>query len=116
MNLLLMVLLLLYTWPLELLQISMVTVGYPGNVADTRTGSLYGAVSYSYQIGAYDVTGSQYTAFLNSVGRSDTYGLYNANMGTDTDVAKISRSGTYGTYTYAVMGSTGREPISRSVQ
>jgi len=38
-----------------------VTVGNPGNAADTRTGSLYGAVSYSYQIGTYDVTGSQYT-------------------------------------------------------
>ena len=41
---------------------AMVTVGDPGNAADT-TG--YGAVGYTYQIGKYDVTTAQYTAFLN---------------------------------------------------
>jgi len=91
---------------------SMVTVGNPGNAADNRTGSLYGAVSYSYQIGKYDVTGSQYTAFLNAVGSTDTYGLYNARMGTDGNIAQISRSGTAGTYTYAVMNGTGSRPIT----
>ncbi len=95
-----------------LLAMSMVTVGNAGNAADTRTGSLYGAVSYSYQIGKYDVTGSQYTAFLNAVGSTDTYALYNPSMATDTLVAQISRSGTAGTYTYAVVNSTGSRPIS----
>ncbi len=87
----------------------MVPVGNAGNAADTTS---YGAVSYSYQIGKYDVTGSQYTAFLNAVGSTDTYALYNASMGTDTNVAQISRSGTSGTYTYAVMNSTGQRPIT----
>jgi formylglycine-generating enzyme required for sulfatase activity len=92
---------------------SMVTVGNPGNAADAGSSYPgYGAVSYSYQIGAYDVTGSQYTAFLNAVGSTDTYGLYNASMGTDTQAAQISRSGTAGTYTYAVLNSTGNRPIS----
>ena len=95
-----------------LLAMSMVTVGNPGNAADTNTGSLYGAVSYSYQIGAYDVTGAQYTAFLNAVGSTDTYALYNPSMATDTKVAQISRSGTAGTYTYAVINSTGSRPIT----
>ena len=95
-----------------LLAMSMVTVGNFGNAADTNTGSLYGAVPYFYQIGAYDVTGSQYTAFLNAVGSTDTYALYNASMGTDTRVAQISQSGSPGTYTYAVMNSTGQRPIS----
>ena len=36
------------------------TVGNPGNDADS-TG--YGAVDYSYNIGTYDVTVSQYVAF-----------------------------------------------------
>ena len=94
------------------LAMSMVTVGNFGNAADTNTGSLYGAVPYFYQIGAYDVTGSQYTAFLNAVGSTDTYALYNASMGTDTRVAQISQSGSPGTYTYAVMNSTGQRPIS----
>ena len=39
-------------------------VGNPGNTADT-TG--FGAVSYAYNIGTYDVTNSQYVAFLNSI-------------------------------------------------
>ena len=95
----------------SLMAMSMVTVGDAGNAYDT-TGSGYGAVSYSYQIGTYDVTGSQYTAFLNAVGSTDTYGLYNASMGTDTQVAQISQSGSSGSYTYAVMSSTGNRPIT----
>jgi formylglycine-generating enzyme required for sulfatase activity len=91
----------------------MMTVGNPGNLHDTNNVSQqYGAVSYLYKIGKYDVTGSQYTAFLNAVGSTDTHGLYNTSMGTDTKVAQISRSGTTGTYTYAVMNSTGQRPIT----
>ncbi|MEI6037935.1 MAG: SUMF1/EgtB/PvdO family nonheme iron enzyme, partial [Planctomycetota bacterium] len=93
----------------SLVAMSMVTVGNAANAADT-TG--YGAVSYAYQIGAYDVTGSQYTAFLNAVGSTDTYALYNANMGTNTDRAQISQSGSSGSYTYAVIGVTGNRPIT----
>ena len=92
-----------------LLAMSMVTVGNTGNAADT-TG--YGDVSYVYQIGAYGVTGSQYAAFLNAVGSTDTYALYDANMSTNTDRAQISQSGSSGSYTYAVMGSTGNRPIT----
>ena len=56
--------------------ISLVTVGDPGNLPDPATG--YGAVPYAYQIGEYDVTMGQYAAFLNSVAVSgDPYGLYN---------------------------------------
>jgi len=95
-----------------LLAMSMVTVGDPFNGVDANTGYDKGAVSYSYQIGTYDVTGSQYTAFLNAVGSTDTYGLYNTRMGTRTDVAQISQSGSSGSYTYAVMNSTGNRPIS----
>ena len=98
-----------------LLVMSRVTVGDAGNAADTNTGSLYGAVSYSYQIGAYDVTGSQYTAFLNAVCKTDTYLIYNASMGLNIgnySCAQISQLGTSGSYTYAVMNSTGNRPIS----
>lgn len=94
-----------------LLSISMVTVGNPGNAADILANGPWGAVSYSYMIGKYDVPGSQYTVFLNAVGSTDTYALYNPNM-TDTQSAQTSRSGTAGTYTYAVINSTGNRPIS----
>ena len=41
-----------------------VTVGGPGNAADPATGSLYGSVGYTYQMGEYDVTVGQYCQFL----------------------------------------------------
>ena len=86
----------------------MVTVGDPGNVADS-TG--YGSVGYTYQIGTYDVTLTQYTAFLNSVAATDTYGLYNASLATVGNVAGISRSGLSGSYTYSVIGD-GQRPVT----
>ena len=63
-----------------------VTVGDPGNAADTAvmddstTG--YGAVPYTYQIGKYDTTLAQYCQFLNAVAKTDTYGLFNPLLAT----------------------------------
>src|SRR5580658_9690213 len=58
---------------------SFVTVGDPGNLADPITDE--GNVSYTYKIGADDVTSAQYAQFLNAVATtSDPYGLYNSNM------------------------------------
>ena len=59
-----------------------VTVGDPGNAADPVDRQPYGAVPYTYQMGKYDVTVAQYCQFLNAVAKTDTYGLYNAYMGT----------------------------------
>jgi formylglycine-generating enzyme required for sulfatase activity len=99
-----------------LLAMSRVTVGNVGNAADAGSSYPgYGAVPYFYQIGAYDVTGSQYTAFLNAVGSADNFTLYNSSMGTDPlgdGVAQISRSGRYGRATYAVLNNTGERPIT----
>ena len=79
--------------------IATVPVGNAGNVADS-TG--YGAVSYAYNIGKYDVTATQYTAFLNAVAKTDTYALYNTFMATDTSYGcGITRTGISGNYTYA---------------
>jgi formylglycine-generating enzyme required for sulfatase activity len=97
------------------ISIDTVLVGDAGNVADTSAHSGnptgQGAVAYNYQMGTYDVTLSQYTAFLNSVAASDPYALYNTNMATDLNVAGISRSGSSGSYTYAVIGS-GQHPVT----
>ena len=87
-----------------------VKVGNPNNANDTG-GSRIGSVAYSYQIGKYDVTIGQYAAFLNSVAKTDTYSLYNPNMGTDEHVAGIQRNGSSGSYTYSVIGSPNR-PIT----
>jgi sulfatase modifying factor 1 len=88
----------------------MVTVGNAGNANDTG-GGLIGAVAYDYQIGKYDVTIGQYTAFLNAVARTDTYSLYNSSMETDLNSAGISRTGGSGNYAYSVLGSANR-PIT----
>ncbi|MFM7520363.1 MAG: formylglycine-generating enzyme family protein [Planctomycetota bacterium] len=93
--------------------IDWVTVGNPGNANDPATG--YGTVADSYQIGKYDVTISQYTDFLNAAAKSDPYSLYNTNMGTNLNIAGISRSGSPGSYSYTVInngGSSGNRPIT----
>jgi len=87
-----------------------VTVGNAGNANDTG-GGLIGAVAYDYQIGKYDVTIGQYTAFLNAVARTDTNSLYDSNMGTDLNSASISQTGGSGSYAYSVLGSANR-PIT----
>ena len=95
-----------------LITIDWVTVGDPGNAADTTT---YGGVAYDYQIGKYDVTIGQYTAFLNAVAATDTYSLYNTSMATDLNVAGISRTGSSGSYTYSVInngGDSSNRPIT----
>jgi len=81
-----------------------VIVGDPGNVADPATGNLYGSVGYTYQIGTYDVTIAQYTAFLNAVAKTDTYGLYNSNMSTAFNTQGIQQTGSPGSYSYSVTG------------
>lgn len=73
-----------------------VTVYRPGNLADT-TG--YGNVSYIYQICSYLVTNCEYLDFLNSVAKTDTYSLYDINMGTS---GGINRSGDSGNYVYSL--------------
>ena len=64
--------------------IEWVTVGDPGNKADTASDG-YGAVAASFRIAKYQFTNQQYTDFLNSVDSSGTnpYSVYNTSMGTD---------------------------------
>jgi len=87
--------------------ISWSTVGNPGNAPDPATGRQYGAVNYIYNIGTYDVTTGQYTAFLNAVAATDTYGLWNSNMATGFNgdglsACGITQNGSSGSYTYSV--------------
>jgi sulfatase modifying factor 1 len=85
--------------------IATVPIGNPGNANDPSTGGVYGGVAYSYAIGKYDVTVGQYTAFLNSVAATDTYGLYSPSMAANLNIAGIARSGASGSYSYGVIGS-----------
>lgn len=96
----------------------MVRVGYPGHLPDADDGDAntegvqnFGWVPYEYQMGKYEVNLAQYTAFLNAVAATDTYGLYNANMEADKRVAGIRRTGVSGSYRYAVIGG-GDRPVT----
>ena len=96
------------------IQIDTVTVGNPGNAADTY-GDGCGAVDYTYNIGTYEVTAGQYTVFLNSVAATDTYGLYNPYMWyepSDDYGCKIQRTGSPGSYTYSVGSDWADRPVN----
>ena len=62
-----------------------VPVGNPGNAGDVQSQGTYGAVSYNYRIGQYEVTNAQYVEFLNGVDPTgaNTLALYNGNMSSD---------------------------------
>jgi len=99
-----------------------VTVGNPGNAGElSGSGAggwggdrICGAVGYSFNMGKYEVTAGQYTAFLNAVAKTDTYGLYNTSM--DTAVSQygcnIKRAGSAGNYTYSVASDWANRPVN----
>ncbi|MBN1854880.1 MAG: hypothetical protein JW829_19255 [Pirellulales bacterium] len=64
--------------------IDWVTVGNPGNAADTEVmwdgTSGYESLPYTYRISKYEVTNAHYVEFLNSVAASDPNKLYNTYM------------------------------------
>ncbi|MCX5653960.1 MAG: SUMF1/EgtB/PvdO family nonheme iron enzyme [Planctomycetota bacterium] len=104
----------------QAITIDMVTVGDPGNVGELSgiRGAypsifrICGAVAYEYKIGKYEVTAGQYTAFLNAVAKTDTYGLYNTNM-SDTSIGSgITRSGSSGSYDYSVASNFANRPVN----
>ncbi|RRJ95591.1 PEP-CTERM sorting domain-containing protein [Opitutaceae bacterium TAV4] len=57
-------------------------IGNPANPAPYDDLPSFGSVSYEYQIGKYEVTNSQYAAFLNAVDSTgaNTYNLYISDM------------------------------------
>jgi len=97
--------------------IDMVPVGNPGNAGELSgagAGGLgpdrvCGAVDYTYDIGKYEVTAGQYTAFLNAVAADDTYGLYNELM---SPACGIERLGSPGSYSYSVAPDWADRPVN----
>jgi len=70
-------------------------------------------VAYSYNIGTYEVTAGEYTAFLNAVAATDTFGLYNTDQapGNAFD-CRITRSGVSGGYSYSVDSAFVNRPVN----
>jgi len=100
--------------------IETVSVGNPGNAGEWSGESyggygpdrICGAVAYEYNIGKYEVTAGQYTAFLSAVAATDTYGLYNTSMWSGTRGCKIQRSNSSGSYTYSVASDWANRPVN----
>ena len=105
--------------------IDVVPVGNPGNAGELSGSSaaggyggpdrICGAVDYAYNIGKYEVTAGQYTAFLNAVGGVDTYALYNTTMSRTDYGSGIARSGggiLGNPYTYTVAADFGNRPVN----
>lgn len=90
------------------IDISTVVVGDPGNANDDTD---LGGVSYSYRIGTYEVTNSQYTTFLNAKASSDPYGLYSSEMGSPS-LGGIDQMGSDGNYSYSVKTGFENKPVN----
>ncbi len=109
-------------WPMiaQAVTIETVPVGNPGNAGEWSGQSyggygpdrICGAVGYTYNIGKYEVTAGQYTAFLSAVAKTDTYGLYSTSMWISPFGCKIQRSGSWGNYTYSVASDYANRPVN----
>lgn len=93
--------------------IEMVTVGNPGNAADLRYNvnvkpEGFGAVSYIYQVGKYEITAGQYTEFLNAVAKSDPNQLYYPPSAKTTH---IEQSGSSPNFSYSVAADWANRPV-----
>ena len=91
--------------------LDMVTVGDPGNAADTTT---YGAVSEAFQIMKYEFTNQQYTDFLNSVDPDGTNpnSVYLGSMGSNARGGISFTSDNASGSKYAVKTNMGDKPVN----
>ncbi len=100
--------------------IDTVTVGNLGNAGELSgegaggygPDRICGAVDYVYRIGTYEVTAGQYTEFLNAVAGTDTFGLYNTDMWSNSYGCKIERTGSPGSYSYNVEADWANRPVN----
>jgi len=83
--------------PSAQITIATVPAGNPGNAPDVGG---VGQVDYAYNIGKYDVTAGQHTAFLNAVAKTDPYGLYTSLFANGFATYGITQSGSPGSCKY----------------
>jgi hypothetical protein len=100
--------------PAGLKSLELVTVGDPGNTADSNG---FGAVAYPFQIGKHEVTTAQYVEFLNAKAKADLDGnLWNNDMDKsrsgDGARCEIRRSGEKGDYRHTVVPEFANRPVT----
>ncbi|MEI8313718.1 MAG: SUMF1/EgtB/PvdO family nonheme iron enzyme, partial [Verrucomicrobiota bacterium] len=93
--------------------IDLVPVGNAGNPADQAYGTNrpFGAVSYDFAIGKYEVTNAQYASFLNAMATTDTYWLYPTTLKYPL-TRGILQSGSPGNYTYSIADNMADKPAN----
>ena len=103
---------------LATVNINWTSIDNPVNTPDTAVMRVdgttgYGAVSYAYNIGTYDVTAAQYVEFLNAKGASNSAGIYKSIMGTGVypQGSNIIQSGSSGSYSYSVSSTYANMPV-----
>ena len=90
--------------------IDMVPVGNAGNTADA-TG--FGSVNHPYSIGKYEVTNTQFTAFLNAVdpNGANAHGIYDSAMGLERGGITYT-SGAASGEKYTIRTNMGNKPVN----
>ena len=103
-----------FRMPEGLRSLEFVTVGSPGNRADTNG---FGAVGHVYRIGKHEVTTAQYVEFLNAKAKSDPDGgLWNNDMDKTRSGegarCEIRRTGEPGRFVHTVAPEYANRPVS----
>lgn len=93
------------------LDIEFVTVGAPGAPGFPDSTNPGESVPYTFEIGRYEVTNEQYTAFLNAVAADDPNGLWFSSMQSNA-LGGIERTGTAGDWLYAVKAGMADKPVN----
>jgi formylglycine-generating enzyme required for sulfatase activity len=70
-----------------------------------------GGVGYAYWISVYEITNTEFAAFLNAVADSDPFELYDERMATDPH-GGIVRAGEEGSYEYTVKPNFADKPVN----
>ena len=99
--------------PAHAVTIDWVTVGDPGNAADTAPAG-YGDVADAFQIMKYEFTNQQYADFLNTVDANGTNpnSVYNTDMGSDARGGINFTAGNASGSKYAVKPNMGDKPVN----
>ena len=89
----------------------MTEIGNPGN-ANALSG--LGAVNTTFRISTYETNNTQFAEFLNTstIGKSNQYSIYDANMGSNAQNGGITQSGSAGSYSYAVKSGFEDKPVT----
>ncbi|MCX7406236.1 MAG: SUMF1/EgtB/PvdO family nonheme iron enzyme [Planctomycetia bacterium] len=85
-------------------------IGNAGNAANSVTSR--GSVATAFKMQKNEVTNAEYAEFLNSQGKSNTNGIYNPLMGSDSANGGITQSGSTGAFTYSVKSNMASRPVN----